>query len=69
MLRPSGVSSCHEERKAASPTSLSECPSNGRNSIACLFPTVMVPVLSRRMTSASPAVSIALPDFATIFLA
>ena len=69
MLRPSGVSSSHEERNAASPTSLSECPWSGTNSIALLFPTVMVPVLSRRMTSASPAVSIAFPDFATIFLA
>ena len=49
-------------RNADSPTSSSEYPSNAMNSMACLLPTVIVPVLSKRTTSASPAVSIALPD-------
>ncbi len=45
MLLPSGVSSCHEERKADSPASRSVCPSKGTNWIASLLPTVIVPVL------------------------
>ena len=36
--------------------------------MACLLPTVIVPVLSKSTTSASPAVSMAFPDFATILL-
>jgi hypothetical protein len=49
--------------KADSPTSLSDLLPSGMNSTAVLKPFVIVPVLSRRSESVSPAASIALPDF------
>ena len=42
-------------------------PSAGINSVAILFPSVMVPVLSSSKTSVSPAASIALPLVAITF--
>ena len=61
MLRPSGVSSAREESIAASARSALLTPSAGMNSVAILLPSVMVPVLSIRTTSTSPAASTALP--------
>ncbi len=68
MLFPSGVSSSHDDRRAASPTSLSVWFPRGMNLIAFLIPFVIVPVLSSRRASVSPAASIAFPDFAIILL-
>ncbi len=64
MLRPSGVSSGREAIWAASASSFSGYPGAGMKAVACRFPRVMVPVLSRRRTSTSPAASTARPDMA-----
>ena len=67
MLRPSGVSSASEASCAASARSRSGTPAAGRKAVACRFPSVMVPVLSRSRTSTSPAASTARPDMAMTF--
>ncbi len=67
-LFPSGVSSAYEAQYAAFTRSASSTPSTGMNAAACLFPRVIVPVLSRRRTFTSPAASMALPDMAMMFL-
>ena len=63
--RPSGVSSASEASCAASASSCSVTPRIGLNSVACRLPSVMVPVLSRRRVSTSPAASTARPDMAS----
>ena len=63
--RPSGVSSESEASCAASASSLSPIPGSVMNSVACLLPSVMVPVLSRSKVSTSPAASTARPDMAS----
>ena len=65
MLRPSGVSSARDDSWAASASSFPSLPSTGMNASACLFPKVMVPVLSRSSVSTSPAASIARPLMAS----
>ena len=65
MLRPSGVSSASEASWAASASCSIVTPAAGRNSVACRLPRVIVPVLSSRRTSTSPAASTARPDIAT----
>ena len=67
MLRPSGVSSAREASWAASASSFSRTPAAGTNAVACRLPRVMVPVLSRRSTSTSPAASTARPEVAITF--
>ncbi len=62
MLRPSGVSSASDERSAASASSSLATPSAGMKSVAMRLPRVIVPVLSRRTTSTSPAASTARPE-------
>ena len=61
ILLPSGVSSANDANWAASANSLLSIPSTGTNSLACLLPNVIVPVLSNIKISTSPAASIALP--------
>ena len=65
MDRPSGVSSASEASCAASASSCSVTPRTGLNSVACRLPRVMVPVLSSRSVSTSPAASTARPDIAS----
>ena len=65
MLRPSGVSSASDESSAASAISSGLTPSSGSSSVACRLPSVIVPVLSSRSTSTSPAASTARPDIAS----
>ena len=67
MLRPSGVSSASEASCAASARSSSVTSGAGRNAVAWRLPSVIVPVLSRRRTSTSPAASTARPDVAMTF--
>ena len=67
MLRPSGVSSAREASCAASASSCSVTPSAGMKATAWRLPSVMVPVLSSRSTSTSPAASTARPDMAMTF--
>ncbi len=67
MLLPSGVSSARDASCAASASCCAVVPSTGRNSVASRLPKVMVPVLSSRRTSTSPAASTALPDMAMTF--
>ena len=67
MLRPSGVSSASDESCAASASSSEVTPGAGTNKVACRLPSVMVPVLSRRSTSTSPAASTARPEVAITF--
>ena len=67
MLRPSGVSSASEASWAASASVASSTPSAGWNAIAWRLPSVIVPVLSSRSTSTSPAASTARPDIAMTF--
>ena len=62
MERPSGVSSASEAIWAASAKSCSVTPRSGLNSVAWRLPSVIVPVLSRRSVSTSPAASTARPD-------
>ena len=64
MLLPSGVSSASDASWATSARSSLVTPGDGKNSTAILLPRVIVPVLSRRSTSTSPAASTALPDIA-----
>ncbi len=64
MLRPSGVSSASEASWAASASARSETPAAGRKAAAWRLPRVMVPVLSSRRTSTSPAASTARPEVA-----
>mmetsp|Transcript_6603 Transcript_6603/g.27384 ORF Transcript_6603/g.27384 Transcript_6603/m.27384 type:complete len:543 (-) Transcript_6603:997-2625(-) len=64
MLRPSGVSSAREARRAASANRASLAPSTGQNASAWRLPSVMVPVLSSSSTSTSPAASTARPEVA-----
>ena len=59
--RPSGVSSSTEVRRAASTASRSSTPGRGTIRDASRLPKVIVPVLSRRRTSTSPAASTARP--------
>ena len=66
-LRPSGVSSVRLASCAASARSCSAAPSTGMNSAACRLPSVMVPVLSSKSTSTSPAASTARPLMASTF--
>ena len=61
MLRPSGVSSARLDRSAASMTSCSVCIPTGVNENASRLPKVIVPVLSKRRVSTSPAASTARP--------
>ena len=63
--RPSGVSSAREASCAVCARSSSATPLTGRNSAAWRFPSVIVPVLSRRSTSTSPDASTARPDMAS----
>ena len=65
MERPSGVSSASEASWAASARSCSVTPRTGLNSVACRLPSVIVPVLSSRSVSTSPAASTARPDMAS----
>ena len=65
ILRPSGVSSAKEASCAASARSESAIPGAGINSVAMRLPSVMVPVLSSRSTSTSPAASTARPEVAS----
>ena len=65
MLRPSGVSSASEASWAASASFSTVTPGAGTNSVAIRFPSVIVPVLSRRSTSTSPAASTARPEVAS----
>ncbi len=67
MERPSGVSSARLESCAASASSCGVTPGAGMNSTACRLPSVMVPVLSSRSTSTSPAASTARPLMASTF--
>ena len=67
MLRPSGVSSASEASCAASARRSIGMPSLGRNAVACRLPSVIVPVLSSRSTSTSPAASTARPEMAMTF--
>ena len=67
MLRPSGVSSASDESCAASARSARSRPAPGGTSVAWRLPSVIVPVLSRRSTSTSPAASTARPDVAMTF--
>ncbi len=64
MLRPSGVSSASEASWAASASSRSGTPGAARKAVACRLPSVIVPVLSSRSTSTSPAASTARPEVA-----
>ena len=64
MLRPSGVSSARDASWAASASCSRVMPGAGRKSAAWRLPSVMVPVLSRRSTSMSPAASTARPEVA-----
>ena len=67
MLRPSAVSSAIDESCAASARSRSVVSPTGINSLACLLPSVIVPVLSNKRMSTSPAASIARPLVASTF--
>jgi len=67
MLRPSGVSSDKDDSWPASASSSGVTPSAATTSTARRLPSVMVPVLSRRTTSISPAVSTAFPLLAMIW--
>ena len=64
MLRPSGVSSASEASWAASASCSRVMPGAGTKSAAWRLPSVMVPVLSSRSTSMSPAASTARPEVA-----
>ena len=66
MLLPSGVSSAPEASAASWPTSLAVNWPKGTNCVARRLPMVMVPVLSKRSVSTSPATSTALPLLAMI---
>ncbi len=66
-LRPSGVSSARLASWAASARSRSSTPSSGRKAAAWRLPSVMVPVLSSKSTSTSPAASTARPLVASTF--
>ena len=59
--RPSGVSSARLASWAASASCSTRTPDAGRNSVAMRLPSVMVPVLSRRIVSTSPDASTARP--------
>ena len=61
MLLPSGVSSDRDASTAASASWASVTPGAGRNAVACRLPWVIVPVLSSRRMSTSPAASTARP--------
>ena len=67
ILRPSAVSSAKEDNCAASANCSSLTPWTGKKSLARRFPNVMVPVLSSKRTSTSPAASIARPLMAMTF--
>ncbi len=67
MLRPSGVSSASDDSCAASASCSAEIPGAGVKEAAWRLPRVMVPVLSRRSTSTSPAASTARPEVAMTF--
>ena len=62
ILRPSGVSSAKEDSWAISARSVGLMFPTGMNSTAWRLPRVMVPVLSSRSTSTSPAASTARPE-------
>ena len=62
--RPSGVSSERLEASAAAASSSARTPGTGRNSVAMRLPKVIVPVLSSRSVSTSPAASTARPEVA-----
>jgi len=64
---PSGVSSDADAPAASRPTSTALNSPNGTNRVARRFPIVMVPVLSSRSVSTSPATSTALPLLARRF--
>ena len=68
MERPSGVSSARLASCAASARSSTRAPAAGMKSVAMRFPSVIVPVLSSRSTSTSPAASTARPLMASTFL-
>ena len=59
MLLPSGVSSATDASAARRPTSASEYAPIGMNAVARRLPIVMVPVLSSKSVSTSPATSTA----------
>ena len=61
MERPSGVSSRSDDSRASSRASASATPGAGTICEASRLPNVMVPVLSSRITSTSPAASTARP--------
>src|ERR1700687_732441 len=65
MLQPSAVSSARLDNCAASANSSSVTPLIVRNSTACRFPNVIVPVLSSSNEFTSPAASTALPLIAS----
>ncbi len=62
---PSGVSSASDDRVAAFASSASVTPLAGMNAVAWRLPWVIVPVLSSRSTSTSPAASTARPEVAS----
>ncbi len=64
MLRPSGVSSASEAQRAACARSRSATPGGALKAEAWRLPKVMVPVLSSKSTSTSPAASTARPEVA-----
>ena len=65
MERPSGVSSARLASSVVSASWRSLTPGTGMNSDAMRLPKVMVPVLSSRSVSTSPAASTARPEVAT----
>ncbi len=65
MLLPSGVSSPREASSVASASCCCVTPVTACSDEAWRLPNVMVPVLSSRSTSQSPAASTARPDVAT----
>jgi len=67
MLRPSGVSSASDASCAASASVASARQWAGMKAVAWRLPSVIVPVLSSRSTSTSPAASTARPDMAMTF--
>ena len=69
MLLPSGVGSAIDASPATRATSRAEAPPSGTNCVARRLPIVIVPVLSSRSVSMSPATSTALPLLAMMFAA
>ena len=67
MLLPSAVSSFNEVIRATSTKSDNKTPFAGIRAVACRFPRVIVPVLSKIKTPTFPAASTARPEMAMTF--